>query len=182
MTALSEELRRVILGRVQKAQPREIMGLVASLCGDPAPVVFDAAPDSTSKEAPRYSIGESIVTDNRTGLIWTRYDISTKRLSWADAKKAAAECQVDDHDDWRLPTIQELLTLVDYSRSEPAIDPAFGCQSSWYWTSTPYASSPSDCAWLVGFSYGSSDWSNQHDEGFVRAVRPGQSSRQFGIF
>ena len=29
------------------------------------------------------------------------------------------------HNDWRLPNIRELLSTVDYGRSNPPIDPAF---------------------------------------------------------
>jgi hypothetical protein len=36
------------------------------------------------------------------------------------------------------------------------------------------ASSPSDCAWNVNFNNGNSNWNNQDNEGFVRAVRPGE--------
>jgi hypothetical protein len=73
-----------------------------------------------------------------------------------------------------LPTIRELLSLVDYGRTSPAIDPAFECDSAWYWTSTPYAGSPSGSAWIVGFSYGYSYWGAQDYEFSVRAVRAGQ--------
>ncbi len=36
------------------------------------------------------------------------------------------------------------------------------------------ASSPSDYAWIVNFNNGNSNWNNQDNEGFVRAVRPGE--------
>ena len=36
------------------------------------------------------------------------------------------------------------------------------------------ASSPSDYAWNVNFNNGNSNWNNQNNEGFVRAVRPGE--------
>ena len=91
------------------------------------------------------------------------------------AKAACVAARVGGHNDWRLPTIQELLTLVDYERTSPAIDPAFECSSEWYWSSTPYASSPSLFAWIVSFGYGGSSWYGQDGEYRVRAVRAGQS-------
>jgi len=50
--------------------------------------------------------------------------------------------------DWRLPTIQELFTLVDYSRCNPAIDTTIfpNTEASSYWSSTAYAHNP-NYAW-----------------------------------
>ncbi len=36
------------------------------------------------------------------------------------------------------------------------------------------APSPGDCAWNVNFNNGNSNWNNQNNEGFVRAVRAGE--------
>jgi uncharacterized protein DUF1566 len=128
-----------------------------------------------AQAGPRFTVTGDVVQDNVTGLTWTRKNVSEKRLNRSDAKAACAAARVGGFEDWRLPTIQELLTLVDYSRASPAIDTsAFECESNWYWTATPYASSPADGAWVVGFSYGSSGAYNQYNELCVRAVRPGQ--------
>jgi hypothetical protein len=78
--------------------------------------------------------------------------------------------------DWRLPTRVELLTLVDDTKWNPAIDTSKfpDCQSDWYWTSTPAAFSPADCAWIVGFGFGGANWFSRDGRAFVRAVRPSQ--------
>ncbi len=59
------------------------------------------------------------------------------------------------HTDWRLPTKRELLSIVDNSQSEPAIDLRFFPQtmSSNYWTSSSYANQPK-MAWQVYLKYG----------------------------
>jgi hypothetical protein len=120
---------------------------------------------------PRFAINGDTVTDRTTDLTWSRGNVGGKHLNWADAKKACEALSLCGHKDWRLPTIQELLTLVDYERKEPAIDPAFQCESNWYWTSTAAASSPSGCAWVVYFSGGTSSWGSRDYELCVRAVR-----------
>jgi hypothetical protein len=82
------------------------------------------------------------------------------------------------HNDWRLPNVRELQSIVDYGRMEPAIDPVFSGLSEFYWTSTSYAEAPDD-AWGVGFNVGYvgirvklGDFDFSFN--FVRAVRDAQ--------
>jgi hypothetical protein len=62
---------------------------------------------------------------------------------------------------WRLPTRDELLTLVVKSRAghPPMIDesafPGMGTQYMQYWTNTQYSSRPTDQVWCVDFTFGS---------------------------
>ncbi len=112
------------------------------------------------------------VRDTSTGLIWARtltQGGAAKRLDHEEATKAVTGLG----DGWRLPTRAELLTLVDETRHEPAIETsAFpDTQSSWYWTSTPAAWNPSSVAWFVSFGYGDADADYRFNEAFVRAVR-----------
>ncbi len=117
-----------------------------------------------------------MTADTVDGLVWDISDFDGKEFSFEKAKKACAELRTGGHSDWRLPTIQELLTLVDYERCDPAIDKEFfpNCKPSWYRTSTPYAPR-SGYAWLVLFSYGDSHGGHHDGGGFVRAVRASQS-------
>ena len=172
MQTLSNELRSVIETRLRQASPRTVLAIASALCDEEAgiPSVVGSAPSA----GPRFTLDGDTVRDVESGLIWTRNTIPGGRRKWVDAKKVAEECRAGGFTDWRLPTIQELLSIVDYERSEPSSDPVFECESSWYWTSTPYTSLPSACAWGVDFAYGFSAWYDQGGEGFVRAVRPGE--------
>jgi hypothetical protein len=114
------------------------------------------------------------VSDRSTGLIWTKQTLSVGKLDFKDAEKAVANLRLDGVGGWRLPAVRELLTLVDYDRHSPAIDPLFEAKSDWYWTSTPAAYSPSGCAWFVYFGNGSAGWIGRGGRAFVRAVRPSQ--------
>lgn len=162
-------------GTLDEGQPGVRMILTwGSADQEPAATAAKATAAPPAPAGQRFTLTEETVQDNVTGLMWSRKNVGAKRLNWEAAKKACAEAGEGGHDDWRLPTIQELLTIVDYSKSAPAIDSAFQCESSWYWTSTAAASSPSGCAWVVDFYYGTSDWSGQDDGACVRAVRAGQ--------
>ncbi len=81
------------------------------------------------------------------------------------------------HNDWRLPTIKELATLVDLSQSSPAVDPVFAAtiQSSHYWSSTTSANN-FHYAWLVEFPCGANNHldGNKSSDHYVCAVRGGQ--------
>lgn len=114
------------------------------------------------------------VLDTKTNLMWAVEVLS--RRSFKKALEAPKALTTAGFKDWRLPTVEELFCLADRTRYKPAIDTDFfpNTPSSWFWSSTVDASSPSVCAWFVDFDYGSSFWSLQHGVGFVRAVRPGQ--------
>lgn len=85
------------------------------------------------------------------------------------------------HCDWRLPTIEELQTILDTSEGTcgggggPCIDPVFGPTAAGlalYWSSTSLSSFLGD-AWVVDF--GSGSWGNEfkvfNHRNYVRAVR-----------
>ena len=79
--------------------------------------------------------------------------------------------------DWRLPTIEELITLVNYNKINPACkleDTEAGC----YWSSTPNALNFRD-AWFVGFYYGSINLGNKSNFFLVRCVRDGENGLEW---
>lgn len=105
-------------------------------------------------------------------LMWHRAT-SPDRLNFKDAESYCKALTTGSHTDWRLPTIQELLSLVDYTRFDPAIDITQfpDTKSTWYWSSSPDASAPADSAWIVYFGYGGSYYYPRVLAAFVRAVR-----------
>ncbi|OBT13011.1 hypothetical protein A9264_15130 [Vibrio sp. UCD-FRSSP16_10] len=69
---------------------------------------------------------DGTVSDLATQLMWSKQD-SQKGLDWSEAKDWVAQLNKDKylgHNDWRLPNIKELQTIVDYSRSPQATDSA----------------------------------------------------------
>ena len=129
--------------------------------------------------------GDGTVTDNLTGLTWIQ-DPSTlgekwgspgkpSRMDWQDAIKNCKKLNFAGHKDWRLPTMKELQSLVDYKKRDPAINTEFfpNAQSSWYWSSTPVAGY-SGYAWYVYFGNGFVYHNTKAGSSYVRAVRSSQ--------
>ena len=70
---------------------------------------------------------------------------------------------------WRLPTILELLSIVDYTKCNPATN-LDGIKPEFYWSSSPSVSD-SSLAWVVYFGYGSDDSNDKSNSNYVRYVR-----------
>jgi hypothetical protein len=92
--------------------------------------------------------GDGTVTDRATGLMWMQSD-SRRTMNWEQALQYAEDLQFAGYDDWRLPNVKELQSIVDYRRAPDAraasacgaaIDPIFNLtdEESWFWTSTTH--------------------------------------------
>jgi hypothetical protein len=102
-------------------------------------------------------------------LEWSGTLCDGEEVTYAKAEAACAALG----EGWRLPTRQELESILDLSRYNPAIDTERfpDTKSGWYWTSTPCAWS-SARAWCVDFGYGYvGDYLRDDYLAFVRAVR-----------
>jgi hypothetical protein len=76
--------------------------------------------------------------------------------------------------DWRMPTRKELESIVDFGRSNPAIDASYFPNTKiWYfWSSSPSAES-SSLAWSLYFGTGDHNIHNRSSSNHVRLVRGG---------
>jgi hypothetical protein len=105
-------------------------------------------------ELPRYDVALSgIVKDASTGLTWQR-EASASRVTWQEAELACGALDLEGRG-WRLPNMKELQSLIDESRTAPAIDPAAfpSTPSEGFWAATQLAGSET-AAWFVSFSEG----------------------------
>lgn len=61
--------------------------------------------------------GDGTVTDNVTGLVWQQ-DPGNKK-TFNEAVAGASKCTVGGYADWRLPTIKELYSLIQFNGTDP---------------------------------------------------------------
>lgn len=111
--------------------------------------------------------GDETITDTKTNLIWQKSDDGVKR-TFKEAKEYAKSLTLAGKK-WRLPAIDGLLSIVDYERINPSIDPIFKCHSDFYWSGSTSAFSP-DYAWGVDFSNGHYYWYYKDSSNYVRCV------------
>ncbi len=94
------------------------------------------------------------VTDKTTGLVWQRGDDGNMYTYSAAGPHCASFKSAEAATGWRLPSVIELMTLIDNGVDLPSIDPSFmGAQSNNYWTATPTATTTM-LAWTVKFDFG----------------------------
>jgi hypothetical protein len=117
--------------------------------------------------------GDGTVTDTCTGLMWQQLTASIGKVRWQEALEYCDDLALAGQSDWRLPDVRELQSLADYGRYDPAIDPVFSAELSWYWSATTRADDPNS-AWLVSSvsGYVLHDSKGSHVD-YVRAVRGG---------
>lgn len=57
--------------------------------------------------------GDGTISDLVTGLMWVK--ARGEQFSWDDAVSGAAKCTVGGYNDWRMPTIKETYSLIDFN-------------------------------------------------------------------
>jgi hypothetical protein len=109
--------------------------------------------------------GNSTVIDHETGLEWQAS--TSGPMTWQEAMDYASSLG----DGWRLPTIEELITLIDYSQVDPATNFPNHLATG-FWSSSIFTIDTS-LVWYVYFYYGYVNISAKIDINHVRCVRYG---------
>jgi hypothetical protein len=88
---------------------------------------------------PRFQARQGQAVDRLTGLIWQMGDsLPRQPLRWQESLEAVRDLALRSAEPWRMPTINELESLVDASQYNPALPlqhPFTGLQQG-YWSST----------------------------------------------
>ncbi len=115
--------------------------------------------------------GDGTVTHTKTGLMWRRCrvgsewsasggcDTGNEYPTWSSALVAANKLEYAGHDDWRLPNVTEMSSIVEWRCSDPALNidvfPHNEGSFEAFWTATTLLSSP-DRARLISLITGES--------------------------
>ena len=118
----------------------------------------------------RYQVhGDGTVTDTVTGLMWMQcgdwrdsyndcYSGPLMWYTWHDALDSAEQSTFANYNDWRLPNIKELASLVARDRHNPAINtsifPEQSIYSAVYFSSSPYSTGGHGGVWSIDFWLG----------------------------
>jgi Protein of unknown function (DUF1566) len=137
--------------------------------------------------ANRYSDqGDGTVVDTQTGAHWMRFALGqtwngktniteAKRYTWQEALNAADSFNQSGgfagYQDWRVPTIDELKTIIERGK-KPAINHAMfpATPLSFFWSSTSVIN-VNHSAWAVYFYGGSAYWYGKTSYYYIRLVR-----------
>ena len=124
-----------------------------------------------------------VAFDTSRNLMWERAS-GSGTYTWGDALGRCESMTLAGQSDWRLPTVKELVTLVDVTRSAPATDPAVfvGIRTGrLYVTSTPHISTDVPSAWHPNEGYAGVDFLNGYVNG-ARRFAPQPTGAQRGYF
>ncbi len=120
------------------------------------------------------------VKDTKTHLMW-KQEPEVGKYTWADAmKKFGSNVSFAGYDDWRMPTIDELKTLLSEDEDEDEDDAQQRLNQVVFWglSGTFWSASPNvdygDYAWYVDFYDGDDGWYGKDNAFQVRLVRSGQ--------
>jgi|SRR5215813_4266897 len=156
-----------------------------------APGPYYATPswDQTLPASTRFivlsNMSSEAVLDRETGLVWERSP-STTQTDWFGALRHCISLKVGGRKGWRLPTIQELMSLVDPSVPNPGpvlpnghpftnVLTLIGGSGASYWSANTDVLGPT-AAHAVGFFDGNEDPFSKTSSNFlvVWCVRGGQ--------
>lgn len=141
----------------------------------------------TTAPTSRYVIQNNVtVVDTNTGLMWKRcaegYELKNNTCTensegsavydWQQALVLTADYSFSGHSDWRLPNINELASIADFSCVNPAVNSEIfpNTPSVVFWSNTPNRSN-TVFAWGVDFKQGESKTPYRTDMHRVRLVR-----------
>jgi hypothetical protein len=117
-------------------------------------------------------LSSSIFEDKKTNLIW-QSNPSPLKYTFLKAKEYCDLLEYANKNDWKLPNIDEMMSLTDKSNYLPAIitNKVIVKIDDWYWTKSHYIVDMSRI-WVVNFDSGrDAFWHNQNNKNYVLCVR-----------
>lgn len=123
------------------------------------------------REGELSSCGDGTVIYLNENLCWEKSTKPGNSDNWADANSYCDSLTLADNNDWRLPTKQELASIVeDFSTDISINENVFSnTEPKHYWSSDSYGAS---LHWYVHFEIGHEGYAQDFNEGYgARCVR-----------
>lgn len=129
------------------------------------------------------TLSDDLIFDKETGLVWSRDANLIGQHNWLDSNTLCREFVLGNRSGWRLPSVEELSTLLDLKQTDlalpgghPFINVQYGTGIYAYWTCTNHEN-PGTAAWFVNFWRGAgphlTGLANKTTQGHVWPVRGG---------
>lgn len=123
---------------------------------------------------PRFTDNDDgTVTDNLTGLMWTKSANLNGKLNWSDTIDYCHNLNLAGYTDWRLPNIRELFSLIDIEEYDPALPNCHlfaNPENDRYWSSSTLSGNP-ELSWSVNTAWGYVQWDLKSANHYIIAVR-----------
>ena len=162
------------------------LGLFAALAASTS-LAGSCRPElAASTPAARFDAKGELVTDTQTGLTWMRCALGQRwtgtscageavTVTWAEAQSATDDVNLDSaagHDDWRLPKLPELASIVERQCFNPRVNELVfpGAPSLVFWSSMEKPGVHTD-VYALDFGGGAVSARPKAQRGAVRLVR-----------
>ncbi len=138
-------------------------------------ICFAEVPSSLATESRFTKLEDGTIKDARNGLIWAPQDNGTSVI-WSQAISYCENFSLGGHNDWRIPTSEELATLYgntpkvkgkDYQQTIDVATPLITVTAPWVWTAKR---APKNKAIAFGFNYGTTRRLHRGSGGNRRAL------------
>lgn len=141
-----------------------------------ASIMVSSATDKDANKQRFLANGDGTIIDQTNNLIWQAADDSQTR-NWSEADSYCRNLTLNNNKNWRLPTKDELFSLVDQEWSPTINTNYFQIHGMRYWTSSPYDNNP---AWrcFVFFTTGAIACTEKKNAFLVRCVSNGHEDEQ----
>ena len=115
---------------------------------------------------------KDVIYDTTTSLLWQDAKANKElAVTYKEAEDYCSKLVIDKYEDFRLPTLNELQSIIDYNNYKPAILRGFvNAANETYWSSTTFADDNRE-VWTINFKKGERSVKAKHYDRYVRCVQ-----------